>query len=237
MHYRQLLPKSVKLSWQLFKRRAADRKSGKDQKWAKKAENHTNFEAKAVFSIEQPIRSNPFLANKVHNLCLAIAEIEQVVVYPGQVFSFWQIVGPPTRKRDYREGRNLINGVLKHDVGGGLCQLSGILYHTALVAGLKIVERHNHSVDFYEENERITPLGADATVAYGYKDLRFENGYDFAIRFRFELADDRLVCRLESPVFIEKKSVSFDIKSVDNQRVVKTYLEGYQVAESVYRVG
>jgi len=60
------------------------------------------------------------------------------------------------------------------DYGGGLCQLSGIIYHAVLEAGLEILERHPHSLDIYTATTRYTPLGSDAAVVYGHKDLRFK---------------------------------------------------------------
>jgi vancomycin resistance protein VanW len=97
-------------------------------------------------------------------------------------------------------GINIIKGQLDFDYGGGLCQLSGLLYHLALTAGLGIVERHPHSADLYTDETRYTPLGADATTAYGYKDLRLKNTLDVPVCFRIRIEDDQLIgslCALE----------------------------------------
>jgi hypothetical protein len=49
------------------------------------------------------------------------------------------------------------------------------VYHIGIIAGLDIIERYNHSVDIYTDDTRFAPLGTDATVVYGYKDLRIRN--------------------------------------------------------------
>ncbi|HTP30232.1 MAG TPA: VanW family protein, partial [Anaeromyxobacteraceae bacterium] len=46
-------------------------------------------------------------------------------------------------------------------------------------------ERHSHSIDLYTDSTRFAPLGADATVAYGRKDLRFENTLTGLVSFGF----------------------------------------------------
>lgn len=42
--------------------------------------------------------------NKRTNLALAAACIDGVVVEPGESFSFWRLVGPPTARRGYLPG-------------------------------------------------------------------------------------------------------------------------------------
>jgi vancomycin resistance protein VanW len=104
---------------------------------------------------------------KIHNITLAIKGMNNLVIPPGTIFSFWHIVGRPTRVRGYLPGRSLVGGQLGPDFGGGLCQLSGLIYCTSLVAGLQILERHPHSRDIYDDQTRYAPLGADAAVASG----------------------------------------------------------------------
>ena len=85
-----------------------------------------------------------------------------------------------------------MNGKLVFSAGGGLCQLSSLLYHLSLLAGLEILERHAHSVDIYQEEERFTPLGADATVSFPYRDLRIRNTFNCPIRFTIDLEEESI---------------------------------------------
>ena len=92
------------------------------------------------------------------------------MVPAGETFSFWKQVGRATRRRGFVAGRELREGCLVANIGGGLCQLSNALYEAALAAGFEIVERHAHS--------RRVPgsraaLQRDATVFWNYVDLRF----------------------------------------------------------------
>ena len=74
--------------------------------------------------------------NKVVNLRLAVSLLDGVVVYPGQIFSYWRIVGKPAKKKGYVEGMVLEHGQIKAGVGGGLCQLTNLITtHTPLVTG------------------------------------------------------------------------------------------------------
>jgi hypothetical protein len=66
------------------------------------------------------------------NLQLAIQHIDGLLVKPGQVFSFWDLVGNPTQHRSFKLGMTLQNGCVKTGYGGGLCQLSNWLYWMAL---------------------------------------------------------------------------------------------------------
>lgn len=133
----------------------------------------------------------PLTAGKVHNLRLAAARLDGLVVRAGQVFSFWHAVGRATRRRGFVAGRELREGCLVARTGGGLCQLSNALYATALDAGAGIVERHGHS--------QIVPgsaaeRGRDATVFWNYLDLRFRLPVPFEIEARLDA--QRLVVRL-----------------------------------------
>jgi hypothetical protein len=106
-----------------------------------------------------------------------------------RLHSFWHVVGRPSVARGFLPGRSLLAGELRPDYGGGLCQLSGLIYYASLMAGLTIVERHPHSRDIYDEQMRYAPLGADATVAYGFKDLRVLSSLSFP-------SMDGCVCRM-----------------------------------------
>ena len=74
---------------------------------------------------------------------------------------------------------------------------------------MNIMERYNHTVDIYTDDTRYTPLASDATVVFGYKDLRFVNNYDFPIKLNFDICDDTLSVHLLSEKPVTKKEISF----------------------------
>ena len=175
-------------------------------------------------SLTQPLgsASAPQLEWKRHNLRLAIAHLQHVGILPGQIFSFWHLVGQPTAKAGYVEGRTISGEHLATSVGGGLCQLSGMIYFVALRAGLTIIERHPHSKDIYTDATRFAPLGSDATVVYGYKDLRLQNPFLMPLCFQFDLGERELQVHLCAPAAIAEATVEFRAQRLDTVTLVET---------------
>jgi len=174
-------------------------------------------------SIEQPILPTDYVQAKVHNIRLATECLNNLEVPPGRIFSFWHLVGQPTRARGFLPGRSLLGGRIRPDYGGGLCQLSGLIYHVSLIAGLEILERHPHSRDIYNEQDRYAPLGADATVAYGFKDLRVLNPYGFPVCFRASVSEETATCGVCAPEPMVEYQVEFArVSERDRLRIVET---------------
>jgi vancomycin resistance protein VanW len=81
----------------------------------------------------------------------------------------------------------------------------------SLVAGLEVLERYNHSTDIYNDETRFCPLGTDATIVYGYKDLRVRNNYSFPLKFEIEIGDQLISIKLLSIEKIEENKLLFEI--------------------------
>jgi len=177
-------------------------------------------------TISQRINVSDWAENKKHNLLLAISQFQNLAIYPGKIFSFWQIVGNPSKKAGYKVGINIIKNKLDFDYGGGLCQLSGLLYHLAITAGLDVVERHPHSVDLYTDETRYTPLGADATTAYGYKDLRLLNNLEIPLCFRIKIEGNQLIGSICAAESLKEYELKFNKTIVDKIEEVDTLRRG-----------
>jgi len=117
------------------------------------------------------------------------AALNGVEVGASEVFSLWRFAGHPTRRRGYLEAAALIDGELTSEVGGATCLLATVVYNTALLGGMEIVERANHSVDSYGDR-RYFEIGRDAIIEYGYRDLRFRNPYRHPVRLHVWAHDD-----------------------------------------------
>ncbi len=233
MNWRTFLPKPLRLTYRVITRMAADHQSGLYDHFARKTTaQKTGFDH--VVSAEQPIMPSAFFENKIHNMRLACTKINQVLIMPGEVFSFWAIVGYPGCLQGFRKGRNLIDGKVQSAYGGGLCQVSGILYYMALSTDLEIVERHHHSLDIYAENDRFAPLGSDATVVYGYKDLRIRNTTSQALSFYLDVNEHQLSVKLLSNNRLTTYLPEFVRHDYEKQRLVQTNVNGRVVASSVY---
>lgn len=207
----------------LQKRRLVDTFSGKTRRFANSGSN-LDFPLSDAVELIQPVPRTTHSENKIKNILIASEIINQTIIHPDEIFSFWHLVGRPAHRRGFREGRMLIRGKTDTEIGGGLCQLSGLLYHLSLLAGLEVLERHAHSVDIYREEERFTPLGADAAVVFGRKDLRVENRYHFPIRFKIHFQEDSLTGRLESREKLQKRNILFNRNPLSPQfEEVQTY--------------
>ena len=173
-----------------------------------------------VVSIVQEIKPSPFLDGKLANLTLGAARLDGVVIAPGETLSFWRLVGKPSARAGFALGRSIRGGVAGGDIGGGLCQLSGIVYEAGIRAGLAPVERHPHSQDLYAEQERFTPLGLDATVVWPWKDLRLANPLAVPLRLRVAVRDLTLHAELHAPERVDAAEIEIErIDGADRRQV------------------
>ena len=116
--------------------------------------------------------------SKVHNLKLAAAALNGVLIRPGETFSYWYLIGNPCRRRGFTQGMILRNGQVTAGIGGGLCQMSNLIYWMALHTPLTVVERHHHGYDVFPDAGRTQPFGSGATCAYPHADLMLRNDTD-----------------------------------------------------------
>ncbi|TGM44851.1 vancomycin resistance protein [Leptospira levettii] len=113
--------------------------------------------------------------NKKVNLSIAINKLNGIVLAPGEVFSFWYLVGKPTKQKGYLPGMQLKNGGFVERTGGGLCQMANLIYWMTLHTPLTVKERWRHSFDIFPDSNRTLPFGSGATLSYNYIDLQIQN--------------------------------------------------------------
>ena len=116
--------------------------------------------------------------NKVVNLRLAAAKLDGVLLRPGETLSYWRLIGKPSARRGYLPGMVLFLGRIGSDVGGGLCQLSNLIFWMTLHTDLTVAERYRHSHDVFPDAHRTQPFGTGATCAYPHRDLMIRNDTD-----------------------------------------------------------
>lgn len=90
--------------------------------------------------------------NKVIDLKLALQKVNGIVIQPGETFSYWKLIGRPSRRKGYVEGMVLFYGSFRSGIGGGLCQLSNLIYWITLHTPLEVTERHRHSYDVFPDS-------------------------------------------------------------------------------------
>lgn len=130
--------------------------------------------------------------NKIENLALAIAPLQGLIIAPGETFSFWYLVGNPTKQRGFKQGMVLDQGKVKAGYGGGLCQLANLLFWMTIHSPLTIVERWRHSFDVFPDVKRTIPFGCGATISYNYIDLQIKNNTDQPFQLQLWLTDKLL---------------------------------------------
>jgi vancomycin resistance protein YoaR len=104
------------------------------------------------------------------NIELGIERINGTILLPGEEFSFKKELGTTTLENGFSEEKVFLNGEVTKGIGGGLCQVSTVLFRTAMASALPITERANHSftVSRYDE-------GLDATYSDPGPDFKFLN--------------------------------------------------------------
>ncbi len=100
-------------------------------------------------------------------------------------------MGRTSRNKGYVVGRELREGCIIPNVGGGLWQLSNALYDAALKAEFEIIERHAHSRVI---KGSLAEMNRGATVFWNYVDLRFRLSKKFQLESK--LSKDQLIVRI-----------------------------------------
>ena len=104
------------------------------------------------------------------NVRLSAEFINDIILMPGQEFSYNNAVGERSIERGFQVAKVYQAGKVVDGLGGGICQTSSTLYDAVLLADLEVTERKNHSLPV-----SYVKLGRDATVSYGTTDFRFKN--------------------------------------------------------------
>jgi len=114
------------------------------------------------------------IPSRVHNITLSASKFNGVLLKPGEILSFNDILGDVSAYTGYQQAYIIKGGRTVLGDGGGVCQVSTTLFRAILNAGLPIVERRAHSyrVGYYEQG---SAPGLDATVYGPYIDLKFKN--------------------------------------------------------------
>lgn len=136
--------------------------------------------------------------NKVQNLKLALEKVDGVLIKPGETFSYWKLIGKPSYAKGYKDGMILQYGKFKSGVGGGLCQLSNMIYWMTLHTPLTVTERYRHSYDVFPDSNRTQPFGSGATCVFNYRDLAIRNETNETYQLRVWIEDDMLKGSIQS---------------------------------------
>lgn len=143
--------------------------------------------------------------NKIVNLGIAAGRLDGIVLEPGMRLSFWREVGKPCRRRGFVDGMVLDHGRIAAGVGGGLCQMTNLLFWMTLHTPLSIIERWRHSYDVFPDAHRTQPFGSGATCAWPVLDLQIQNETAVPYRLSVELTGTDLVGAWTAPESIKQQ--------------------------------
>lgn len=138
--------------------------------------------------------------NKVENLKIALKRVDGVLIRPGETFSYWKTIGKPSKFKGYKKGMNLYYGKFRAETGGGLCQLSNLIFWMTLHTPLTVTERHRHSFDVFPDANRTQPFGSGATCVYNYRDLQITNNTVETYQLNIRIEGDHLVGEIRTDI-------------------------------------
>ncbi|MFA9556855.1 VanW family protein [Evansella sp. AB-rgal1] len=175
--------------------------------------------------------------NKVKNLKIASNQLNKIEIKPGETLSYWRLLGNTTKRKGYVDGMILHYGQVTTGVGGGLCQLSNLIYWMTLHTPLTVTERYRHSYDVFPDTNRSQPFGSGATCAYNYLDLQITNNTPNIYQLIVYLNDTHLVGEWRADV---PPTRSYDVYEQDH-RITFEYWGGYvrhnKIHRKVYNMG
>ncbi|MGO3751529.1 MAG: VanW family protein [Peptoniphilaceae bacterium] len=158
--------------------------------------------------------------NRKDNIALGAKHLGNLLIKPGEEVSFNNTVGDISTDTGFKNATVIVNGEFDQGVGGGICQVSTTLYNALIRSDVEILERSNHTRPI-----SYVPLGTDAAVAQGYKDLKFKNNMNHNIYIK-SFADGN---NLKFQIFGNSADKDYEVEivpkllGVDSPRTIEKY--------------
>ena len=184
----------------------------------------TDYVEKACFSTNFATSSK----ERKTNIKTARAKFDGVVLDIGEVLSFNKTTGKRIEENGYCSAKIISDGTFVEGVGGGVCQVSTTLYNACLIAGLEIVEVHQHSlpVSYVEPS-------FDAMVNTGSSDLVIKNNTGGKLIFTTSNIGDKCMFKIygkPNQFKIERKSEK--TKTIPaSENVLETDYRKYNISD------
>lgn len=160
-------------------------------------------------------------SNRVTNIVLSAKATSDVLLMPGEEFSYNNLTGKRTKSNGYKDAPVIINGKLEQDVGGGVCQVSSTLFNSVLYSGLDVTSRRNHSL-----KSSYVSIGRDAMVSDGGSDFRFKNPYSHPVYIKNTVSNGVITSKIYGNAS-DKKNISIKVETYTTGGLdaAKTYIE------------
>lgn len=154
--------------------------------------------------------------NRNGNLRKACGMLDGLVLQPGQELSYNEALGPRTKELGWLPAPAYSGTKLVDSPGGGICQVSSTLYLASVYSELTIVERHNHGYPV-----SYIPLGMDATVSWGFADLKIRNDSPMPVKIQAEESDGYVRVSI---LGTETRDYNVEMSYTVGGRYVRTYM-------------
>ncbi len=159
---------------------------------------------------------------RAENIRLGTLNIDNTLLMPGDEFSAVKAIGPTTPELGFQESPIYIGGKVSTGYGGGVCQIATTLYNTELRAGIKPINRQNHSMSV-----SYVGLGLDAAIGDELPDLVFKNTLDYPIVINASVVNGAITIEFWSNVNATN-GITYEPTTISTGELsVDTYLKGY----------
>lgn len=155
------------------------------------------------------------------NIHVAGQQTSDILLMPGDTFSYNKCTGARNWVNGYKSAPVIVGGKVTNGEGGGVCQVSTTIYNAALMSGLTIDEVHNHSLP-----SRYVQRGRDATVSYGYTDLKFTNPFTNPVYIKNIIGNGAITSKIYGCNLDREKII---IKIVEEYRKNKITVQTYRL--------
>ena len=156
---------------------------------------------------------NSSIAGRSTNIKIAASRSSDVLLMPGDTFSYNEHTGMRTVANGYKNAPVIVQGVVQEGIGGGVCQVSSTLYNSVLYSGLELVSLKNHSIP-----STYVIKGRDATVTDTGIDFVFKNNLKYPIYLKNYVSGNTVTCQIYG-------------SSKDKQKIeIETNIDGVSVA-------
>ena len=145
-------------------------------------------------SFDTPYRVDASETDRNHNLKVGAAALDGVVLMPGEVLSFNEVVGDRSAENGYRYATGISAGQLIDVLGGGICQISSTLFGAGFFAGLEVLEARPHS-----RPSSYVDMGLDSTVVWPSVDMKLRNAYEFPVVVHMTVSQGKVRAEVLGP--------------------------------------
>lgn len=133
--------------------------------------------------------------NRILNIHKGADLLNGLLIAPGETFSLLDVLNPIDTAHGWYSELVIKGDKLEKEAGGGLCQVGTTSFRAAMLSGLPIVERRNHSwaISYYAYNGK---AGVDATIYDPSPDFKFLNDTGHYILWRSRIEGSNIYFEL-----------------------------------------